>query len=133
MLNLQLGTPTGGVENWVANSPVGSEGTHSTLTYSNTPPINLGITNNSTASFSFNAYPNPANNEVTIEMTKTTATGNNSYTVYGVDGKVILSKQLGTIAGKYSEKVDLSAVAPGLYFIEVTSDGARSTKKITKN
>ncbi len=132
MLNLQLGTPGGGVEHWVANSAVANEGTHSTLTYSNTP-TNISIAEHSTSGVAFNVYPNPANDALTIVMNKTTASNDNSYTVYGVDGKVVLSKKIGAVSGKYQENVDLSAVAPGLYFVEVVSDGARSTKKITKN
>jgi hypothetical protein len=134
-LNLQLGTPTPGVsEYWVASGPVSGEATHASLTYCNTPPANLSIANNSIGGVAFNVYPNPANDALTIEMNKTNVSNDNSYTVYGVDGKVVLSKKIGMIpAGKYQEKVDLSNVAPGLYFVEVVSDGARSTKKITKS
>ena len=131
-LNLQLGTPTVGVsENWVANSPVGNEATHSSLSYCSAP-VGIEFHNNS-SSFAFGVYPNPATDALSIEINKTTQTANNSYTVYGVDGKVVLTKKLGMITGKQTEQVDLSSFAPGLYFVELSLDGARSTKKIIKN
>ena len=134
-LNLQLGTPTVGVsENWVANNPVGNEGTHSTLTYSYTPQItSVASANSGSSAAKFSVYPNPANDQLTIDISKASQGSDNSYTVYAIDGKVVLTKQLGKVADKQQEKVDLSAVAPGLYFVELTVDGARSTKKITKN
>lgn len=129
-LNIQLGTPTpGGVENWVANGPVGNEATHPSLTQCFQP---VGIANhNKATSVAFGVYPNPAKDALTIDIQESTQ--NASYTIYGVDGKVVLSKKIGQVAGKYSEKVDLSSVTAGMYFVEVTADGARSTKKFIKN
>jgi len=132
-LNIQLGTPTpGGVENWVASAPVGNEGTHPSLTYCYTPLL-AGINSVKDADASFSVYPNPTLDAVTLDINKTTQTANNSYTVYGVDGKVILTKNLGMISNRYQERVDLSSVAPGLYFVVLSLDGTRSTKKIVKN
>lgn len=132
-LNLQIGTPTAGVaENWVADSPVGNEGTHPSLTYCFTPTL-TGINSYNKGITSFNVYPNPTLDNITIDVNKTTQGSNNSYTIYGVDGKVVLTKQLGMIANKYQEKIDLSSVAPGLYFVELVLDGERSTQKVIKN
>ncbi len=137
MLNIQLGTPTaGGVENWVANSPLidnnTHEGTMPSLTYSYTPMLtSISSVNKSVASF--NVYPNPTLDNITIDINKTSQGSNNSYTIYGVDGKIILTKELGMIATKYQEKIDLSSVAPGLYFVELLLEGARSTQKVVKN
>jgi len=133
MLNLQIATPTlGVVEYWVANSPVSTEATHPTLTYSYTPVLSIASAKNP-SSASFNVYPNPATDILTIDITKATQSSDNSYTIYSIDGKVVLSNKLGMISDRYQEKVDLSSVAPGLYFVEISLDGVRSTKKITKN
>jgi len=132
-LNIQLGTPTAGVaENWVASNPTGSEGTHPSLSYCYTPNFS-GINSYKNSSESFSVYPNPTTDAIMIDVTKTTQGSDNSYTVYGVDGKVVLTKKLGSISDRYQERVDLSSVAPGLYFIELSLDGAKSTKKIIKN
>ena len=133
-LNLQLGTPTVGVsENWVASNPVGNEATHASLNYCFTPPPTLAVNNIQNAGASFSVYPNPATDAVVIDITKASQGNDNSYTVYGVDGKVILTKKLGSVSDRYQERVDLSTVAPGLYFIEVSIDGVKSTKKVIKN
>ncbi|MEO8761169.1 MAG: T9SS type A sorting domain-containing protein [Bacteroidia bacterium] len=132
MLNLQIGTPTAGVaENWVANSPVGNEGTHPSLTYSYTPML-AGINSYQNGDASFSVYPNPTLDAITIDVNKTTQSANNTYTVYGVDGKVVVTKNLGMISNRYQERIDLSTVAPGLYFVELSLDGVRSTKKVVK-
>ena|ERR1700757_1220445 len=132
-LNVQLGTPSAGVaENWVASNPTGSQGTHPSLSYCYTPNFS-GINSHKNSSESFSVYPNPTTDAITIDVTKTTQGADNSYTVYGVDGKVVLTKKIGSISDRYQERVDLSSVAPGLYFIELSLDGVKSTKKVIKN
>jgi hypothetical protein len=133
-LNIQLkNVATGNAENWVADSPVTGEATHPTLTFLDSLGT-TGITQiNNNANASFAVYPNPATDVVVIDITKASHGYDNSYTVYGVDGKVVLTKKLGSVSDRYQERVDLSTVAPGLYFIEVSLDGAKSTKKVIKN
>lgn len=132
-LNLQIGTPTAGVaENWVASNPSSGQGTHPSLNYCYTPNFS-GINSVKNSSAAFSVYPNPTTDAITIDVAKTTKGSDNSYSVYGVDGKIVLTKKLGSIADRYQERVDLSSVAPGLYFIELTLDGEKSTKKIIKN
>lgn len=131
-MNVQLGTPTaGGVENWVADSPVSGEGTHPTLTYTNTYQPTTVISHKTQSDF-FSVYPNPASDAVVIDITKSSSSANTAYTIYGIDGKAIATKQLGTISSRHQEKIDISSLAPGLYFIEVSSNGERSTKRIVK-
>jgi hypothetical protein len=76
---------------------------------------------------------NPATDVVVIDINKASQGYDNSYTIYGVDGKVVLTKKLGSVSDRHQERVDLSTVAPGLYFIEVSLDGVKSTKKVIKN
>ncbi len=133
-LNVQLkNVSTGMAENWVADSPVTGEATHPTLTFLDS----LGTTGvtyiNNNANASFGVYPNPATDVVVIDINKASQGYDNSYTIYGVDGKVVLTKKLGSVSDRHQERVDLSTVAPGLYFIEVSLDGVKSTKKVVKN
>jgi hypothetical protein len=55
------------------------------------------------------------------------------YSVYGLDGKVVLSKNLGHVQSGYQERIDISSLAPGMYFAELYMDGAKSTRKVIKN
>jgi hypothetical protein len=129
-LNIQLGTPTaGGVENWVANGPVGAEATHPSLTQC----FSVGIKSHENANaVSFGLYPNPVNDALTINIQEASEK-NCGYKIYGVDGKVVMEKKIGTISGEFTERVDMSPFASGLYFVEVNVDGTRSTKKFIKN
>ena len=63
-LNIQIGTPTGGVENYVADSPVGTEIQMASLTYSST----VGLQSPSAKSSSVSVYPNPASDIANLKI-----------------------------------------------------------------
>lgn len=132
-LNIQLGTPTAGVsENWVANNPVGNECTHSTLIYLDS----LGTTKIApikAQAGAFSVYPNPVTDVVNLAINNSTSSDNNSYAIYSIDGRIVTSKHIGSVNSSYVEKIDMSGYAPGLYFIEMTIDGTKETKKFIKN
>lgn len=131
-LNIQLGTPTpGGVENWVASGPVGNEATHPSLSQCFTPVGIAPINRNTTVAFGL--YPNPVTDALTINVVQNSESIDNGYTIYSATGTVITAKKLGKQVGSYQERVDLSSVPAGMYFVEVAADGARSTKKFIKN
>jgi hypothetical protein len=46
--------------------------------------------------------------------------------VYDISGKTILTKE----SGMTSETIDLSAAAPGLYMIEISTANGRTIKKL---
>lgn len=130
-LNLQLGTPTAGVsENWVASNPVGNEATHPSLSYCST----VGIKQvNNAAAVSFGIWPNPAGEALTLDINENSGSMNNSYSVYSLDGRMIMTKKIGQINGNYQERIDLSSMPAGMYFVEVNANGVKSTKKFIKN
>src|SRR5690606_4820068 len=64
----------------------------------------------------FTFYPNPANSIVTISM-KNSADTISSIAVYDVTGKMILS-QKGNFA---TEQLDVSAIAKGMYLLDISS------------
>jgi hypothetical protein len=133
-LNLQIGTPTGGVENYVAENPVNNEIMLPCLTF-NSDSLNVGIPQlqNHPAS-SFVIYPNPATDALTIAINSSDGKSiKSAYRIIDVTGKIILNKEIGMISGKYSEHTDISSLHPGVYFIEVTQDGMTSHKKLIKN
>lgn len=133
-LNIQLGTPTpGGVEQYVAKNPVGNEIQNATLTYSSSSSVGIPTVKNNLAKTIINVYPNPTNGAtIKLEILPTKKSENNSYKVYDIIGNVITSKVLGKITDKYTENVDISTLNPGQYFVELSLDGVKSTKKIVK-
>lgn len=81
----------------------------------------------------FSIYPNPAREQVNIEIKDAEANSKGSYTIYSVIGTVIAHKDLNTISGNYKETIDISALAKGLYTIQMNVNGVTSTKKLIKN
>jgi hypothetical protein len=128
-LNIQIGTPTFGVENYVADSAVGAEIMMPCLTFNS---LTVNIPEKNSASVSFSVYPNPANNIVTIAFNAERNT-KAEYRIYDLTGKMVMNKELGIISGQVLEKADISFLLSGLYFIELSQDGIVAHKKIVKN
>ena len=134
-LNIQIGTPTGGVENYVADSAVGNEILLSCLTY--VSPVDttedttgVGI-NNDFVSSEFSVYPNPTNDFVTVTFNKTKSSSH--YTLFDIEGKILTFKELNGSADKNSEQINLSLLANGIYILQLSADGITTNKKIIKN
>jgi Secretion system C-terminal sorting domain len=123
-LNIQIGTPSGGVENYVAENPVANEVFDPTLIY----PVPVGI-NSITKTNDFLIYPNPSNGITKIKLFNK-AGSNNSIRIYSVNGSTILQKNLGFVEANHMEIVDLTNTKTGLYFIEVITDGMKSVRKL---
>ena len=130
-LNIQIGTPSGGVERYVAQNPVGNEIQLASLTYfaSGTSDINNPAPTNS----AFEIFPNPSNDMITVIINTDGESTNNSYTIYNLEGKVIEQKELGKVSEKFRQQLDLSSFPNGLYYFEYSSNGIKTTKKIIKN
>lgn len=134
-LNIQIGTPTGGVENYVADSAVANEILLSCLTY--VSPVDTTEDTTGIGVFpltkieSFSVYPNPTNDFVTVSYNG--AKSNAHYTLLDIEGKVLAYKELEGSAVKNSEQVDLSLLANGVYILQLSADGIITNKKIIKN
>lgn len=83
-----------------------------------------GISNNTEVVASLNVFPNPTKNKITVEVANVDA-----YTLTLVDvlGKVVLSQSANSAQ---NVTLDLSNQAKGVYFLNVESNGAKTTKKI---
>jgi hypothetical protein len=115
-LNIQIGTPLGLTENYVAANPVGSEIQAPFLTYAS----NKGFT----------MYPNPAHDNITL-VTNKVNDGTGFYSIYSVDGRVI--RHVKFDANQSSEtKVDVSDMAAGQYIMGVFKDGRSSAAPFIK-
>jgi hypothetical protein len=129
-LNIQIGTPTGGVENYVAQNPVGTEISIPSLTFCSTQ----GVYDISNSVASLNVFPNPASDFILLHLD---AKGNTykdmSYTICDVTGKTIFSRALAATPDKESTRIDISHLATGLYYLALYTDGIASVKKFVKN
>jgi hypothetical protein len=140
-LNVQIqNTVTGTAENYVPINPTGSEISYTALGYSSavpqattTPTNTVGLKDltQDTQAVIF-VYPNPTTNVFTINASNLKASSYASYAIYDITGALILSNNLGKVSSKFSESVDISDFNAGLYFLNVSFDGAISTTKIVK-
>lgn len=130
-LNIQIGTPTlGGVENYVAENPVANEIMLPSLTYSS--GISCFVGASEIAAPKFLLYPNPSHDKVKIKMFNPKGGENVSYTIYDIKGSVMMKETVGNVMANHVAVADVSALAPGLYFIELNIDGVKSVSKLVK-
>lgn len=129
-LNIQIGTPSGGVENYVAQNPVGTEIQLASLTYNSVTTVSTNDANNLS---SYNIYPNPAKGFTMLSINSAVTGDNNSYTVYNMLGNAVAHKNLGKLTSTHSQRIDISDLANGVYFIQLNIEGTTSTKKLVKN
>jgi hypothetical protein len=122
-LNIQIGTPAGGSENYVAENPVGNEIQSDSLIYPH--PVSV---NSISAAPQFLLYPNPASGLLKIKLFNKQAKSA-GYTVRNINGAAVINNNIG--ADLFSV-ADVSGLAPGLYILEVNVDGVKSASKFVK-
>jgi hypothetical protein len=80
--------------------------------------------------FSFAIFPNPASSEVNIALGMEKP-GNVVYEVFDMTGKLVKAAANGSLApGEYFQTLDVSNLQSGFYFVTVSIDGNRITKKL---
>lgn len=77
----------------------------------------------------FKIWPNPVNNVLNIALPDTFGFDKVSYTVYDLSGKIVVKG-----AEQTSDAVEVSTtqLSKGVYFIEIESNGVKSTQKFVK-
>jgi hypothetical protein len=126
-LNIQIGTPTGGVQNYVAVNPINNEILESSLSFDSSSLTNFFNTNdkNSTVRIS----PNPTKDFLQIELNNTKSQQQNMYlNIIDLEGRLILKNELSS----KSTSIDLRNLSKGFYFVELNIDGNTTTKKFIK-
>jgi hypothetical protein len=129
-LNIQLGTPSGGTEKYVASNPTGVEIEFPGLTYTSDIPNNIKY--QSEAAPLFSVYPNPANEVISIE---TSEMGNTlkRYSIYNMRGQLVSARTSSGFNSQNIDQFDIKELPKGVYIVELIADGKRSTQKFTKN
>jgi len=98
--------------------------------YSNTVYLNtVGIRD--LESSSFNIYPNPANNFLSIQLSQLLDIA--SLTITDILGQELILQDLDTRNVSKEFKIDLSSIPTGIYFIVVESGTKQIVKKFVKN
>lgn len=131
-LNIQLGTPGGGTEQYVAENPTGAQIQLASLIYDSGNITNLqDLTPTGTV---YKLFPNPVKDNVTLEIRNKNIDTKQSlqYSIYSIEGKAVNSNSIPVNSTFYSESIDLSMLEKGIYFIQFNINGAVSTKKLIK-
>jgi hypothetical protein len=81
---------------------------------------------------SFELYPNPAQNFITLNIT-TIDIENVQYEIYDSFGAIKIQKNLGVFSGTISEQLDISSLPFGLYLVRVYNGNSYQSKIFTKN
>ena len=74
-------------------------------------------------------YPNPNNGQFTFDF-EVPGTTDFDLSVVDMMGKVVYTRELKQITGKYTQPIDLGSVAKGIYFVKVDVEGASYFHKL---
>jgi hypothetical protein len=94
-----------------------------TISFYVSPPLNI----NELDALNFSAFPNPVKNNCTV-MFESIPTGKNTLNVFDAFGKTILELP---VLNSNSIQFNTSALAPGLYFVQI-SDELNNKSKVLK-
>jgi hypothetical protein len=136
-LNLNIGTPAGGIELYVAKNPDTLKNEHTIphlIDSVGTDSVVHTVINKIRSSESvLKVYPNPASKVINLSIDVKGQQKNYNYKIIDLTGRVILSKYINSIYNSYSEKIDITSIANGFYAIVLSRDGKiLSTHKISK-
>lgn len=86
------------------------------------------LSNDEFFSSKFAIYPNPANNSVTITNSETILLS--EVTIGDINGRIVSTTKINNIA---ETQINVSELAAGVYFMNITSDAGKAVKKFIKN
>jgi hypothetical protein len=133
-LNIQIGTPVvGGSETYVASNPTAPELSIPSLIYTSPVTSNVGINENTLTKANVSIFPNPAKNTfniIVLGLNEQSAA--DSCKIQDIKGALLSKSSLTVANGKISQKVDISSLPSGIYFVTISVAGKNSTHKIIK-
>ncbi len=129
-LNIQIGTPNGGVENYVATNPVNGEISIPSLIYNS---ITNGISNDVKSNDSpFNLFPNPTTGKFYFNVKGIKLNGPSTYKVFNSQGGLVIEKTISNFSVDANTEVDMSSCNSGLYFVEFSNENNVYRKQLVK-
>ena len=96
-------------------------------TFTTAPRLELGESDNTIASF--NAYPNPASDQVTVTFSSSNEE-NYSLRLMDVTGRTVLSNTNTSVVGENQYQLNLSSIARGIYMVVLQKGDATLQTKI---
>lgn len=129
-INVQIGTPGGGQENYVHENVNLQPGEifEPTCSYLNST---VSVEDVKTEK-EVKVYPNPMQDKLTLLLDASELNETSSYAIYSIDGKLLIQKNIGYTVNNQMEVIDVSMLSAGQYFIQVSTGNAISTQKIVK-
>lgn len=89
-----------------------------------------GLKTNLTNNGSFDVYPNPASNEMTVKI-ETSVLASTTIKVLNTLGQVLIDKSVSLAAGVHTIPVDTRQLSSGVYYVIYDAPTGAQTKKIT--
>jgi len=90
----------------------------------------VGINEISDKQSSFDCYPNPATDIITMELLQTSTSNKNNIIVSDLSGKELIKQELNQFSNK--TEIDISSLSSGIYFMKLLCDDKVEIKKIVK-
>jgi hypothetical protein len=131
-LNIQIGTPAGGLERYVASNPVAS---NSEFEFPGCTYVSDVITKahyQNTNDQLITLFPNPAIDALSLKL-ENESNGLVRYSVFNMRGELVSVRTIANFQSGSTEQIDISNLAKGRYILEVISNGKRSTQNFVKN
>jgi len=128
-INVQIGTPGGGQENYVHENTKLQPGEifEPTCSYLNST---VGVQDVEKLNSTVQVYPNPVQNQLNFILNSSNK--NISYSIFNMEGKMMLHKELNAAVQNEIESIDVSTFAAGQYIIQVNNGETIATQKFVK-
>lgn len=94
-------------------------------------PINVGLNENADGATIINVFPNPANDQVTINYNFAGQLNDLKWTISDVHGKVVLSGSGQTDNSEGTMNINTGTLSGGVYFFTLTNGDQNFNKKLT--
>ena len=133
-LNIQIGTPNGDIQKYVAKNPMPDEILLESLTYTAIPDSTSSAFtkySNSSAN-SIMLYPNPVKDFFYVQLLENKKLSNAVATLYSSDGRTVKTINYQNLNSAELYKIDSSELTDGIYFLEIKADNFISQSKIIK-
>lgn len=132
-LNIQIGTPSGGVENYVAKNPIANEILLESLTYIGEIDTTSSILENRMDySNSIEIFPNPTLGSLNLKMAEGSQFNFMNFSISDLQGKIINNGYCNKKVNAFFQ-INCEGIANGFYILEITTDKGFFKKKFIKN